>query len=277
MSENRFKCKRFQAVIVASDNDRIARARCKMWTCAYCARKNAQQWRAGIAQSLARLDVHNWTFFTFTLDSAYHDKALSEKARYEASLSFIKRTWDTLMKRLKRAYGKFEYVRVLEQHKSGAIHIHMLAGCKVHDVKAKTRYNRRKGVNETTYQAPLITDMLKDLKYGKIYDARPLEDNALTNMATIKPVNEICAYITKYMTKHSDTFQTVVKGRKIQTSRGIKKLNLEDGEDVWILKHAIYADSENPYPMDLSIKRRVTLEDYEGGAVYPLPYIEDEE
>lgn len=272
----RFKCERFQAIIRSEDKDRIAHARCKMWTCAYCARKNAQQWRAGIAESITRLDAPKWTFFTFTLDSAYHDKTLSPKARYEASMNFVKRTWDTLMKRLKRAYGKFEYIRVLEQHKSGALHIHMLASCKVYDAVKTTRYNRIKKAHEDTWGSPQIDSMVKELGYGKVYDARPLENDAGTEMAVNKPVNEICAYITKYMTKHDSAFQGATKGRKIQTSRGIKKVNLGEGDEAWELKHAIYKDDDNPYPFDLTYRERVTEADYEGGTVYPLPYIKDE-
>jgi len=277
MSENRFKCQRFQAIIRSEDHSKITRARCKLWTCQYCARKNAQQWRAGIAESVGRIGASAWTFFTFTLDSEYHDKRLSPQARYDASMNFIKRSWDPLMKRLKREYGKFEYIRVLEQHKSGALHIHMLASCEIPDIVAKTRYNKKTRENVTTYQSPTISKMLAELGYGRVYDARPLKEDFASDFETPMPIAKIVSYVTKYMTKHDSAFQSAVRGRKIVASRGIKKINLGDEESAWELKRAIFIDDPNPYPMDLSIRRNVTPADYEGGTFYPLPYEEEED
>lgn len=267
-----FQCSRFQAIAKSVDGKAIVHLRCKQWDCAYCARQNARQWRAGISKSIERLASDKFAFVTLTLDSQYHDKSLAPAIRYQVSIEFIKRTWDKLMKRYKRAFGKFEYIRVIEQHKTGTAHIHLLMLVNVPDSVEKTRYNRRTHKHDTYWHSDLISKPAIELGYGKIHDAKNIESDEATNQIAMA-----VGYIVKYMTKHSDVFQAALASdrvRKIQTSRGIKKLNFDDGGEIeFELKPAIYLSeyvNEESLPTDLTVGKKVEFDDF-GGELWQYP------
>ena len=128
-------CKNIKGIVYTSDNDKdhvndFARIRCKQWTCGYCALKNRQQWRAVIFKFINNNPDLSWSFWTITLPSYVTS---------DGSYQFIREDWDKLIKALRVQYGDFSYVRVLENHKSGKLHVHMLASIRIADARKVTR------------------------------------------------------------------------------------------------------------------------------------------
>lgn len=263
-------CERYNGIAVAQDGDtrKVAQLRCKQWHCPYCARKNAEQWRAAIIDYVNNSN-HHWSFLTLTLADWVHK--MHKDHVYDTGVHFIRVHWDRLMKRLKRWLGKFQYVRILESHKSGVIHVHLLVSTWIPDSYLVVRddgskYNR----------SAILEAHLKDCGFGYIHDARNLESPKTGNKYH---AGSVAAYVTKYMTKDLAKHDSERKKRrvnKIQTSRGIKRVNL-DKQLSWQLKSGVYLDEflNSPYQYhDVTTGSLITLDHFRGGVVYP-PVVND--
>jgi len=273
-------CKRFKALVLSEANEEkkrlLARSRCKQWDCEHCAEVNRAMWRKRIYEYIASHPSEMWSFHTFTLFGRQHSKTMYQQARR------IKENWQHTIEWLRRRYGAFEYIRVIERHKtSGALHVHLLASFDIpcedlHITKKKQNsYIRllKKGDKKRHIKSVV------ELGWGYVVDNRNVERAE----ASAEGVSDIGAasvanYVTKYMTKFkSDELREVLdaKIRVIQTSRGIKPVKPEQKMEWKRLycidtEHfaAIMAAHESVY--DINAKRDVSWDDYIDSAYYPL-------
>lgn len=213
-------CKKFKGTTRAfsEGQELVHRLRCKQWDCDYCAPINARIWQAKLLKSVITIVEENpeqaFSFLTITLPSEIH--RMNEGIEKELSqVALIRDNWDMLMKRLKRQYGNFEYVRVLENHKSGVLHIHMLTTAIIEDsglachVSGKGEY----------HHSDVLQAHLTDCGFGYIHDARNLEKVGNSNKESGITV---ASYIAKYIGKSLGAMEFVHRNarlRKIQTSR----------------------------------------------------------
>lgn len=260
-------CKRYSRIATSDTGQKIllVRLRCKQWSCPYCEQKNRAMWRAHLHQKLPQINA-NWSFLTIT--------AMGENHRNSTTLEVLIGSWDKLMKRLRRAFGSFEYVRIYEQHRSGEFHVHMLIShvpCDVRDESAwkfaRTKrgekwsmVRRYRGVG---YQK--LRDASMGVGLGEVTDFSPLVGDS----GAFFDVIHVVRYVTKYMTKN---VANMPKGtRRIQCSSRIGGLRNE-GNPNWIVRDSVgWATVANSDVYDLDTKKRVTMDDLGDHGYYPTP------
>jgi hypothetical protein len=257
-------CPNFKGLSLTVNTDKklLARLRCKQWKCEYCGEKNRKIWQAHLLSVLPEIS-EKWSFLTITCMPSYHRKNLT--------LEFIIKNFDRLMKRLKRQWGEFQYVRIYECHKSGKFHAHLLISYQPSDSLEKLvwrgikpRKNRvYRGADYKIFKAHLVA-----CGFGYQCDLTPI-----INFEEMMPVAPHVAvgYVTKYLTKNMDNLP---KGtRRIQTSRRIGYPKVENEDDlVWQMRSAIYEEDVARYGsiLDLTTGNLITFDDFiVAGAVYP--------
>ena len=257
-------CKNFQGIIhneYQPDKHKFSRVRCKMWQCPYCWRINQAQWRAALFKQLPRISKV-WSFHTITLDGDLHRAHLTARR--------IRENWDKLMKRMKRMYGKFSYVRVLEQHQSGEWHIHLLASFHIPANDLRTVYNED-GSIKYQYAKTLKDSVFPETGFGVICSVSNIHPDESTDEGQVA---KSIMYVTKYMTKRDDTLETAAKQEKIriiQTSRDIKFIG-DKADEVWTLKSGVYPDEilRGEVWVDLNKGGEViTMDHFKDSVVYP--------
>ena len=254
-------CRGIMAVAVSSDyrkrHTAVAHIRCKLWSCSHCAVENRKQWRAVLYKRLPEISPQ-WSFHTFTTGS-------HKNLTIDQSESVIMAGWEKLIKRLRRLYGKFSYVRTIELHQSGHPHIHALFSLSIPDtawVKTKiTKQNKTGGY----WYSPTISAHLADCGFGVIQSSENLP--VLTDSGLFQALG----YATKYMTKRVQHPTHRFSLRFIQTSRDIKLRNLGKSAFTWTLKSGIYEDEVlEKRHIDISRNnKRVTCDDFEQSFIYP--------
>lgn len=167
-----------------------------------------------------------WTFHTYTLPSRDHKQGV-------ASLRKWRTVWDKFMKRLKREYGKFAYVRVFEQHKSGVFHVHMLASFVPADLVEVKRED-----GKTVHTSKTIKKHLEKLQLGYIFDVKPLEEDGQHEKSDYGAL--VASYMAKYLTKDiQGHIRDVLKEagmervRMIQPSQGFAQIPTQEVDRVW--------------------------------------------
>lgn len=205
-----------------STGKRVAtRVRCKSWYCPVCATQNKKQWTAVLLEYINTHLGTGWCWFTLTA----HEDSHEETGEY--SLLNLTRSWDRLIKRMKRKYGKFEYCRVYEEHKTGAYHLHAIRSGNWDDL-----IERNPGTDESYMDSPWLRK-----------NARNLGQGYMTHADNLEAANSALAiyYVIKYMVKLNEQSK---KGwgrvRRIQTSRGIKYKTASRSEYSWELKSGVY-------------------------------------
>lgn len=171
----------------------------------------------------------------------------------QASLENLKVGFDKLRKRLKRRFGDIEYVRVYEEHESGAIHLHALISADFGDYKQRP---------DGSWYSPWLAKQAKQLGLGWRTHAE---------LATGNPA-QVATYIGKYMTKQSKSFAALTKKTKrIATTQGFAKAEA-DNEYQWVVRSLITDDDlfrdGRPW-LDLTTKSQITLDDFTDGEIYP--------
>lgn len=255
-------CPNFDVIFlseITADNERlISRGRCKMWTCEYCAEKNRIQWRAWLLAGVNAFPEGTlWSWFTLT--------AHSQKRKAKRSLANIRIAWDTLLKRMKRKYGKFQYVRVFEKHIDGSYHVHCLANFHFDDLKIRKSKN---GIR-TSY-SKWLSDNAAVLRLGYYTHA--------DNVPGDKHAGYVVAYVTKYITKLSPEFDAELgRVRHIQTSLGW--LNAEFEADMtWTFRTGIYIDdiiSADLFDItlrDINTAHKLSQDDFIDTYIYPQEF-----
>jgi len=250
-------CENFKAILIANDDDKklITRTRCKMWSCDYCAEKNRSIWRAKIINGI-NVRGGQWCWFTLTA----HGKQRSP----DASLKNLRNAWDKLIKRMKRKYGKFAYVRVYEEHKDGAYHCHAIGSFNFDDIAVRTSTD-----GETTTYSRWLAKTAKNLKIGYYTHAANIE------LDVNHHAGYVAAYVTKYIVKLSPQFrETLGRVRHIQTSQGWPKKQ-DENELEWMLKTGYYdADFANDMRdgirvIDTQTGEIITSDNFIDNYVYP--------
>jgi hypothetical protein len=279
-------CSKYKGILL-SESGKLFRGRCKMWNCQYCARENKTLWRRAIKRAIERdeeLKNSAWVMFTFTMPKTIHHS----KNKVLESALLIKSAWNRFLTRFKKYYeqrdkmwAKYEgknydrkkltYIRVLENHKSGVLHIHFLVNLEI--VEAELYINKRnpndirlRWLKQEAEEAG--KQVIESYGFGWKHHVLMLGDNSLyaTN------------YITKYLTKDNDeersvTFAEILRStkiRRIQTSRNIKaprSLN----EEVWIPRAFVnkHDFAEREKLRDLNLKRDISIGDLDANGIYP--------
>lgn len=204
-----YQCKNFNGLAISEDDKtyKVAQIGCGQWSCEYCAQKLTSMWRARIINAINELGGL-WTWFTITA----HSKT---RGGY-ASITNLRNAWEKLVKRMKRKFGKFAYVRVFEQHKDGSFHIHAIASFHFGDIKTRVSKAGTKNETKTTYSSWLASTA-KELKIGLYTHADDIDDT--------KHAGYVSSYVTKYMTKMSGDFiKFIGRVRRIQASQNLPKL-----------------------------------------------------
>jgi len=219
----------------------IARTRCKMWSCDYCAKINRKLWQARIMNQVKIDTDKKWYFWTITLAPWDHDGTLH-------SIQIWRNVWDKLIKTLKRKLGRFNYLRVFEEHKDGTLHVHMLADESYDDVEIITELNEDETKNTRHHSAEFKKLLLK-YGLGYIHDIQPITDKKKINAVHAL----VASYVTKYLTKNIQSQIRVLlkkndmgRIRLIQTSQNwaqvkqqiksdwtIGDIKLYEAHDIW--------------------------------------------
>jgi len=207
-------CKRYSFVAWTRDTPvrnqvLFTRLRCKQWSCEYCAAKNQAIWRAFLYDRLPKVS-DDWWFMTLTA----HSRMRSQEASYKNLAHGI----DVLMKRIRRVFGKVDYVRVYEKHPaSDALHAHLIIsnlapfivpGCNKNLQRSFLPVILRQGHKGVWALRTWLKKTAQECQVGYQAD--------VTKIASSYSVH----YVTKYLSKSCQ--QIDIKGlHHVQTSRGI--------------------------------------------------------
>ena len=238
----------------------LARLRCKRWDCDYCAKINKAVWRKFL---LERLSQMNKDWYSVTLTA--HGKMRSQQQSYENLAHGV----DVLMKRIRRIWGKVDYVRVYEKHPtSEALHAHLIVSQLTPFVVPGAHRNHQPGFLGVT-QRPShdgfwtvrswIKGAAHECKIGYQADAKELEGLFAVY------------YITKYLSKALQDIH--IKGlRHVQTSRGVGTAFPESGLSWQVAPFVSVSDfSGGEHVYNLSDKSELDASYWEEHDTYP-PY-----
>lgn len=204
----------------------VVRLRCKSWQCEFCARKNRELWRSHLKKRIGRIGG-SWWFITITA----HEK----KRTAATSLENLRDGLDKLLKRLRRVYGRIDYVRVYETHKTGAFHAHLVVQGLSHRL---VRLQAKNGEIYFRAGAPEKSERTWSIRTWFRRNARALGMGYMVDVQAIDTIPQVVNYVTKYMTKDAQAFY--VKGlRRIQASERIGAANPR-GEGGWSVGPHIY-------------------------------------
>lgn len=260
-------CNRIKGVMFSRDFKpgyvTLIRIRCEMWSCPDCGAINAQRWRAYLLKRFNQTGMRekSWVFATIT---AHRD---AHKAGAIETLKNLQIAWKRLYDRLLRRYGKFEYVRVFEQHKSGRYHMHFLMDIGEH-------YDRhdfliKDPLDEFRHpECKWLRSTMAQLKAGwRVHMRRVWE--AKTRTAN---VGLVVGYIMKYMSKNVSLMEFPKHQRRIQTSRNIGSPNTDaKGRGTWEHAREISKDvlRRGEKWVDASTGEVLTDASFEGEHYYP--------
>lgn len=198
--------------VVAPKKALLTRLRCKRWSCAYCAEKNARMWQYWLIKRLPEVS-DEWWLMTLTAPP-------NVRGRVE-SLEAIRGNIDRLIKRMKRVFGEgIEYVRVFEKHPtSEAVHAHFIVtgvtpyvaiGCSVKLQEMAMGVLTRNGRNGVWAVRSWLKKVSWEVGMGYIADIKKFVGD-----------NKIAAfYVTKYLTKDQQAID-VPYLRHVQVTKGI--------------------------------------------------------
>ena len=153
---------------------------CKQWKCPRCGKTKQKKLINDVKQ--AAQDYKLFRFVTITLPAELRSEDFTTQNKY------IKDSWSKLRKRLARKYKGFRYIWILERHKDGTPHMHILVS---HYIPQRT-----------------LSDICAEVGLGKIVDIRRVKDN------------KIASYIAKYVAKDVSVLPKAV--RRFNFSKGIR-------------------------------------------------------
>lgn len=110
-------CGRATVVGTSSQGRRFFRFKCNCWDCSFCAPRKAARYKRAITREAERLKLSR--FLTLTLDP----KTLPDQCD---PVEWIRESYNKLRVYLGRRFKGFSYICVLEFHKSGLPHLHIL-------------------------------------------------------------------------------------------------------------------------------------------------------
>jgi len=231
-------------------------------------------WRVSLTrQMIEKFKDEKWSFFTVTVALKGH-KAMTPDERLEKSALIFKYNADKLMMRLKRKWGKFAYVRVLEQCANGQLHAHFIASFWFDDLTQEYHKAKDKKTRVVVSISPSLKKSVIECGFGWASHA----ENLSSGGETWSP-KRVVGYITKYITKSDERitdFCRTEKIRKMQTSRHfISPFNDKDKEDSdaeWYISvpiHYTLAQSLDFSVYDLNRKKQLEPQDFGLSEYYP--------
>jgi len=264
-------CPHYSLALHTTDNEDkdalIYRARCKAWSCDYCAEINRKVWRARIMLEVGKNPADVWHFWTLTLDGKDHE------ANTAKSLQVWRENWDKLMKRVKRDLGTMRYARIFETHKDGTLHVHMLCDKTYPDVTPVIESDGR-----TNYRSETLKTHLVALLLGWRHDLKPIVTETPENEGNERNVS---AYCVKYLTKdiQSDVRSRLREAgmervRMIQTSQFWANVPTSAEQRDWQRGGMTFIEfdalaSDEVVTVDVDAKRVVKTGDFFGTGIYP--------
>ncbi len=154
---------------------------CKCWDCVRCGPRKASKYRCDIRRAAEHYKLNK--LLTLTLDP--------KKLEGQDSTKYINQVFADFRVYLKRKLGHSpDYIRVLEYHKSGTAHLHiLLGGCYL--------------------SQQWVSDAWAALGGGRVVDIRRVD------------MHRISHYLSKYLTKQM-LLQAPKGARRVTTSRSIR-------------------------------------------------------
>jgi len=258
MSNTEF-CPKFNFIVWKQQSQNsivMTRLRCKSWQCDHCAKINRDMWRSHLKKRISKLGG-DWWFITLTAHENIRTPA--------GSLDNIRKNLDRLFKRVKRVWGKIEYVRVYEKHIKGAFHVHIIMS------GLSARVRRFYARNRQVHYKPVDTETGKGTWGVQTWFKRNCREIGLGYMvqavwleSTTKTVNYICKYLTKAC---QDFYERYL--RRIQTSQGIGS-PFERGSGDWNVVTSIWRGMLGDCELtDLNLKMTIPKSYWHDNIVYP--------
>ena len=252
-------CPNFSLVVWKKTSENLytmVRLRCKSWQCPYCASKNRELWRSHLKKRIGRIGG-SWWFVTITAHEYHRTR--------ESSLENLRSGLDTLLKRLRRVYGRIDYVRVYEVHEKGAFHAHLV----IQGLSA--RLARLAAGNGEIYYRPFHTIPATRSWGIQTWFRRTARDTGMGFMVDVQSVEtipQVVNYVCKYMTKEAQNFN--VKGlRRIQASERIGAAN-QRGEGGWNVGPYVFGgEVRHSNLRDADLKVTITPEYWKEHVIYP--------
>ena len=173
-------------------SERLIRLNCKTWACAYCGPRKAWRYKQAIRAIAERLSLTR--FLTLTLDPS---KIEGDPVRY------LRRVFNKFRVSLLRKFKcTVNYIAILEFHKSGIPHLHVLVD----------RFILQQWISEAW----------SALGGGEIVDIRFVD------------VHRISHYLAKYLTKEL-LMSAPLRSRRVTTSRSIHLLEKTASDTTWVM------------------------------------------
>lgn len=267
-------CPNFKGLLLSEktkSGDRLlVRARCKQWSCPVCAVQNMRIWRAFLWRKITMdIGAYGWHFVTLTAHENTQNHAL-ERVRAILSLKNVREGIARLLKRLRRTFKDFAYVRVFEKHKSGAFHVHMIVRwgkvSYIWRTKKRGKWSfypdeNKPGSGRYWSIKTYIKNTARECGLGFMCDVQKIEDST---------AGKVVSYVVKYMTKSALSDAEFKGVRRIQCSRHFGTNDpVEDGLK-WIPRAALHPHDLLIAPIkDINAERYVTLDDFEDTDYYP--------
>jgi hypothetical protein len=165
---------------VSPNSAKFVKVTCKCWSCPHCAPRKAMRYKRAVGE-LAETHRLN-KMLTLTLDP--------NKLNGEDSARYINRIFANFRIYLKRKLKRSpKFIRVLECHKSGVAHLHILL--------------------DSFIQQKWISNVWSRLGGGVIVDIRQIQ------------MRSAASYLGKYLTKEM-LLNPPKRSRRVTTSRGLK-------------------------------------------------------
>jgi len=234
----------------------IVRLRCKSWSCEYCAKFNRDMWRSHLKKRIGKMGG-TWWFVTITAHEWNRGAA--------ETLKNLQRGIDLLFKRVRRVWGKVEYVRVYEKHKTGAFHAHLI----INGLSDFVAYRRARSGAKTFAPVESKGERVLSCKTWFSRAARACQMGYRVDVQKLDGVQKTVNYVCKYMTKEAQAFTE--KGlRRIQASQGIGAANARHKPRGWQAVKYIYAADAAGQPVrDLDLKMTINPSWWRENFTYP--------
>lgn len=234
----------------------MTRLRCKSWQCDYCAALNREMWRSHLKKRISRLGGR-WWFITTTSHEGNRSKS--------GSLQNLRRGLDLLFKRIRKVFGKVEYVRVYEAHQTGAFHAHIIMG----GLSSRVAYRRTRSGKRAFEPVEQKGKQVWSLRTWLKKMARTCRMGYMVDVQELSGVQKTVNYICKYVTKEAQNFH-VKHLRRIQTSQGIGAANERSKGGQWHIAGYVYgADCQGRDLIDLNYKMTIHPSYWHTNYTYP--------
>jgi len=213
-------------------------------------------WRSHLKKRIGKLGG-DWYFLTLTAHENIRTPA--------GSLDNIRKNLDRLFKRVRRVWGKIQYVRVYEKHKKGAFHTHVVIS------GLSDRVDRKQARNKQIHYKPASGISYKGTWGVQTWfrrNARELGMGFMVHIVHLDSTAKTVNYITKYLTKDCQNFEHRYL-RRIQTSQGIGS-PFERGSGDWNVVTSIWRGMLGDCELtDLNLKMTIPVSYWRDNIVYP--------